>query len=158
MRWVVTLLYACFVIGGVAESLRTWRSKDYYESAIRRTAIFFPFEDEVCRGIVRGQAPLAFSLIVIFPVLIIGAFGADENGKVSVGGVVAIAGLSLVALFILCMLFQLTIIWFNRPRWMVPPHARDEPTGLEGVHSRVDRVGVMRERVGEARGGLGGRG
>jgi hypothetical protein len=38
----------------------------------------------------------------------------------------ALAGAACILLFFACLGCHASIIWFNRPRWLVPPHMRQD--------------------------------
>jgi hypothetical protein len=85
---------------------------------------WWPFSLPLWRGVARAF-PVQGACVLL---LIGGGIGADLAGKESsgydVGMTIGLAG--LLGLFLLA----LPITFFNRPRFLVPPHQRDEPGTL----------------------------
>ena len=101
---------------------RVWQGTSEYDPS--DPPAWWPFSLPLWRGVAR-----AFPVQGACAILVIGGgIGAEEAGKDSpgydVGMSVGLAG--LLGLFLLA----LPITFFNRPRFLVPPHQRDEPGAL----------------------------
>ncbi|MFJ4851643.1 hypothetical protein [Streptomyces sp. NPDC088733] len=117
---------ACF---SVWRARRLWKDPDYYQQVVGRGV--FRFGDDVSRGLVRGWAPFSvgvMALMAAMAMFIIAGVGQRPNEGPSAAAVTA--GLLLV-LFVVGVVLQLLVAWFNRPRWCVPrlPPAGDRCVG-----------------------------
>ena len=100
---------------------RLWhspRNADYMLFFIRRL-----FSEQVRHGAVRGLLPLAIgNALAAAGVLDVG-ISHPTTGKPDAG---EIAAAVLFGLMLVTFALHATIILFNRPRWLVPPHMRRE--------------------------------
>ena len=121
------IVFAIVVLGGIvvlyaAAIKRVWQGTS--ESDPSDPPAWWPFSLPLWRGVSR-----AFPVQGACAILVIGGgIGADVAGKDSAGydigmsvGLVGLLGLFLLAL---------PITFFNRPRFLVPPHQRDDPGAL----------------------------
>jgi hypothetical protein len=84
-------------------------------------APWWPFSDALWRGTARASPVLGACAILVIG----GGIAGDLAGKDTPGYDVAMS-VGLVGLLGL-FLFALPITFFNRPRFLVPPHQRDDP-------------------------------
>ncbi len=114
--YVVLVAGYLFVIG------RIWRGRSEYDPS--QPPAWWPFSDPLWRGVARAF-PVQGGCVLL---LIGGGIAADLIGEGSQGYDVAMSvGLvGLLGIFLLA----LPITFFNRPRFLVPPHQRDEPGAL----------------------------
>jgi hypothetical protein len=123
----VGLLVAIVVLAGIVGLYavaikRVWQGTSEYDPS--GPPAWWPFSLPLWRGVSR-----AFPVQGACAILVIGGgIGADLAGKDSSGydigmsvGLVGLLGLFLLAL---------PITFFNRPRFLVPPHQRDDPGAL----------------------------
>jgi hypothetical protein len=82
---------------------------------------WWPFSVPLWRGVARAFPVQAAAVLL----LIGGGIGASLAGKDSSGYDIGMS-IGLVGLLGI-FLFALPITFFNRPRFLVPPHQRDEP-------------------------------
>lgn len=113
-----------FWLGSAGFALRRawklWRDPQYFNQVVQQVAIS-GFKPETRRGMVRGWIPFAGGLVAMaagFPFVMVGTSAQ--------GVAVLLVGLSLTAIFVVGVVLQLSVAWFNRPRWCVPPYLRCE--------------------------------
>lgn len=117
---VVTIIaFAAIVALFAVAFTRIWQGRSELDGSSPPS--WWPFSDALWRGVMRAF-PVQAACVIL---LIGGGIGADLAGKDSQGydigmsvGVVGLLGIFLLAL---------PITFFNRPRFLVPPHQRDEP-------------------------------
>lgn len=108
------LSFAYFAVGRKA-----WRGETAFDGTV--PPAWWPFSLPVWRGVGRSFVAVVPFLLVMFIGGLIAEFSSAED-----------LGLSIAALGLLGVPFiQAPIVFFNRPRWLVPPHQRDEPGALE---------------------------
>lgn len=114
---ILVLLFLGFIY--VAVAAKVWRG----ESAINGDAPpqWWPFSTAVWRGVARSYVATGPCILVMFG----GALVAEVSSAEDLGMGISALGLLGVPLI------QLPIIFFNRPRSLVPPHQRAEPGALE---------------------------
>ncbi|WP_330287311.1 hypothetical protein [Streptomyces sp. NBC_00576] len=122
---------ACF---SVWRARRLWTDPGYYQRVVDQRV--FRFKDDVSRGLVRGWAPFsvgALAMLVAMVFFIVIGAGQHQHGSPSAAPVVA---LLLVLVFVIGIVLQLSIAWFNSPRWCVPPYLRQEAGAWAERHPR----------------------
>jgi hypothetical protein len=126
---VVGLLVTLFLIGitvfAVGRSIRIWRDREHFERVVARSS-FYPFKKDVRRGLERGWVPFSASLVSLTLSLPIGILSSAHIITTQHRPVWLLVGLVFLILFLLGEVLQLTITWFNRPHWCVPPYLRVE--------------------------------
>lgn len=115
--YVVLVFGYFFVIG------RIWQGRSEHDPS--QPPAFWPFSLPLWRGVARAF-PVQGGCVLL---LIGGGIAADLIGEDAKGYDIAMGvGLAgLLGLFLLAF----PITFFNRPRFLVPPHQRDEPGALE---------------------------
>src|ERR1700709_1527121 len=98
---------------------RVWQGRSEIDSS--NPPAWWPFSLPVWRGVARAF-PIQGACVIL---LIGGGIGADLAGKDSSGSPIG-RTIALAALLGI-LLLALPITFFNRPRFLVPPHQRDEP-------------------------------
>jgi hypothetical protein len=120
---VLAIVVLAGIVGLYAVAIkRVWQGTSEYDPS--DPPAWWPFSLPLWRGVAR-----AFPVQGACAILVIGGgIGADLAGKDSpgydVGMSIGLAG--LLGLFLLA----LPITFFNRPRFLVPPHQRDAPGAL----------------------------
>lgn len=84
----------------------------------------------------RGNARAFVATIPLVLLMCVGAIIAEFGGQQAYDPGMAVAAAGLLGLF----LVQLPIVFFNRPRFAVPPHLRDEPGALAEMRARRRRA------------------
>ena len=120
---VLTVAFFVVLVAGYLFVIaRVWQGRSQYDPS--SPPAFWPFSLPLWRGVARAF-PIQGACVLI---LLGGGIAGDligEDGKgydVAMGiGFVGVLGLFLLA-------FPIT--FFNRPRFLVPPHQRDEPGAL----------------------------
>jgi hypothetical protein len=120
---VVSIIVFVAMLGLFALAItRIWQGRSELDAG--SPPGWWPFSDALWRGVARAF-PVQAACVIL---LIGGGIGADLAGKDSagyaIGMTVGLAG--LLGIFLLA----LPITFFNRPRFLVPPHQRDEPGAL----------------------------
>jgi hypothetical protein len=118
------------VLAGIAsmngrQALRLWGNPGYLDRMMLASRVL-PFRQDVRRGAVRGAVPLSAALALAAAGVLVFAVFRPAPGRPGGGAVAVVA---CFALMLIAFGFHFAIIWFNRPRWLVPPHMRaDEGT------------------------------
>lgn len=114
------------VIGLMPTVRRIWRGDERTTRRMRNAFVVFPVNSDVRQAMVRAVVALLLQLSLMLAAMIamvIGMARWDGGSKVTlwtVSGIVAFAAaMAMVAV-------QAAIVWFNRPRFLVPPPLRGE--------------------------------
>jgi len=111
------------------KAIQLWRDADLVDFFMD-TFAFLPFGTEVRRGEVRSIALTAVSLWGVTILLFLGLLDTDMSG--------AVPGLFLVAVVtvLVCLLCEVSVVLFNAPKFVVPPHMRGEQGALAARRAR----------------------
>ena len=121
---VMFLILAVTVMASIVA--RIWRGDARTERKLAQAFAGFPFGPDVQRGMVRGILVLAFQMALTLAAVVTAAIGmAAWHGGSKFTPLMMLAMLFLVGAMV-SFAVQLSIIWLNRPRHLVPPHLRDE--------------------------------
>ena len=116
---VTVAIFAVVVAGYLFVIARVWQGRSEYDPSA--PPAWWPFSLPLWRGVARAF-PVQGACVLL---LIGGGIGADLAGKESsgydVGMTIGLAGLLGL------VLLALPITFFNRPRFLVLPHQRDDP-------------------------------
>ncbi|MBA2806363.1 hypothetical protein E0500_002535 [Streptomyces sp. KM273126] len=114
---------AGFFILGLAfmtwKVVQLWRNPamvDFFTSSFS----FLPFGPDVRRGEIRSLAVMVTGLWAVSALIVVGL----RNGEFNDGLAVTVLVASLVVMA--CLVTEVCVILFNRPRFVVPPHMRSE--------------------------------
>lgn len=133
---VLVLLFVTSVtIFAVRRSILMWRDRELFERTVAQSS-FYPFRTDVRRGLERGWVPFSFGLLCLSLFLPIGLLSAANVVNPTRHPGWLVAGSSLLLLFVIGECLQLTVTWFNRPRWCVPPYLRAENGAWAERHPR----------------------
>lgn len=130
---VGAILHGCLV------TRRVWRDPDFARRLSQRmTGLSYGLEGN--RGAVRASAVLTVELVFLGGIFVTGGLEEVWQGG-SREDVLLALGLLMVALFLLAAAVNLSVVWFNIPRWTVPSHMRGD-TGVktEVLRSRWARL------------------
>src|SRR3954453_18390597 len=120
---VLTVVFFGLLAAGYAYAVgRVWRGHSELDGA--PPPAWWPFSPPLWRGVARAFPVQGACALV----LIGGGIAADLAGRDSSGYDVGMA-VGLVGLLGIVLL-ALPIALYNRPRFLVPPHQRDEPGAL----------------------------
>jgi hypothetical protein len=125
---ILTIVVGMFTVWMAISAVRLWRDPSRADQIMAAYSVL-PVSQAVRRGTVRGAWPRAVVLACVTAIVPIGSVATDAQLQ---AGPLRVAALALVGLLILAGLVQLSIILFNRPRWIVPPAMRAEPGILTG--------------------------
>ncbi|MDQ0585490.1 hypothetical protein [Streptomyces rishiriensis] len=112
-----------FVAGSVFMTWKVtqlWRDADLVDHFMQ-TFSFMPFGKEVKRGEVRSLALTAASLWGVTVLLLLGLLDVDMTGPLT-----AVFAFALVTV-LLSLLCEISVVLFNAPKFVVPPHMRSDP-------------------------------
>jgi hypothetical protein len=96
-----------------------WRDADLVDDFIQ-TFSFMPFGKEVKRGEVRSLALTVASLWGVTVLLVLGLVDVDMTGPLT-----ALFAIALVTV-LLSLLCEISVVLFNAPKFVVPPHMRSD--------------------------------
>lgn len=115
--------FALMVVGYFYVVGKVWRGESHLDGS--RPPEFWPFSLPLWRGVGRALPIQGMSVLL----LIGGGVAGDVVGKQSQAYdvVMGIGALGLLGLFLLAF----PITYFNRPRFLVPPHQRGDPGAVE---------------------------
>lgn len=134
---IAALIFAGFlaVVSGFAvwRSVKVWRQDEAYLLRTSAWMVVFPVAPDFRRGLARGRAPFAVGLaaLTVAMILFIAGGAASPHMARPIPGArppwPILVGLPFLAAFLAGEVLLLSVAWFNRPRWCVPPFLRDEP-------------------------------
>ena len=128
---VVVVLAAayCLVAGTVLAGMgvRSWRQ----QAAFGHRMGTIPFTSGFKAGFERGMPTLG-----VFHYLL-GALIAVVGGLSAAGDLGAAHRKPSETMAVLTGWTGIAVIWFNRPRWVVPPHLRDQPGTVSALRRRA---------------------
>lgn len=105
---------------------KIWKGDERATEKLLRSFAGMPFDITVRRGMVRAVVPLLAQLTATLGAVVFALIGmATWHGGSKFTPLMVVA-LSLLVLAVLTFLVQISIIWFNRPRWLVPPPLRGD--------------------------------
>jgi hypothetical protein len=118
---------AAVVLAGIAgfsgwQAFQLWRDPRYVSRMMLAGSIL-PFSKDVRRGAVRGALPLSVGVALAAAGLLAFSVSRPAPGHPTARAIVAVVFFGLMLVAFGC---HFAIIWFNRPRWLVPPHMRAE--------------------------------
>jgi hypothetical protein len=117
---VLSIIIFVAMLGLFAVAItRVWQGRSELDGT--RPAAWWPFSDALWRGAARAMPVSGAGALL----LIGGGIAGDLIGKGSSGYDIAMS-VGLVGLLAIVLL-AFPITFFNRPRFLVPPHQRDEP-------------------------------
>ena len=120
---VLTVVFFGLLVAGYLYAVgRVWRGRSELDGSA--PPAWWPFSVPLWRGAARAFPVQGASALV----LIGGGIAADLAGRDSAGYDVAMT-IALAGLLGIVLL-ALPITFYNRPRFLVPPHQRDEPGAL----------------------------
>lgn len=128
-----------FFLAGSA--FMTWKVTQLWRDAglvdhFMQTFSFLPFGKEVKRGEVRSLALTVASLWGVTVLLLLGLLDVDMNGPLTV-----LFAMALVTV-LLSLLCEISVILFNAPKFVVPPHMRSDLGSMAA--RRANRTGDPR--------------
>jgi hypothetical protein len=109
------------IIGGAGlwQAARLLRDPRQASAMLRRQAM--PVRESTRRGMVRGALPLGFGLVFIAIGLLVAAIAKPMPHHPTAGAVTAVI---LIAVGLLGLACHFSIMWFDWPAWLIPPHLR----------------------------------
>jgi hypothetical protein len=121
---VAGTLFIVFAGAGGWIARKVWLDPGYAKGMVDRGPVGRFYGRKTWRGGVRGTLPLAIGMgLAGIGLFAIGSAGNVRPGQANAG---VLAGAACILLFFVCLGCHVTIIWFNRPRWLVPPHMRQD--------------------------------
>ncbi|WP_328889558.1 hypothetical protein [Streptomyces sp. NBC_00316] len=118
------------------KATQLWRHADLVDFFIQ-TLSFMPFGKEVKRGEIRSLGLTAVSLWGVTTLLLMGLLDVEMTGPTTV--LFAIT----TVIVLLCLLCEISVILFNAPKIVVPPHMRSDP-GLLAARKASRSTGPKR--------------
>ena len=103
--------------------VKVWRDPAYADT-ISRGGRMLPFGYATSRGVTRGMLGLWFGLAFLGAGTIAVAILPSGTTHPASTGVVTAVVLYCIGVFGIAL--NVAVVWFNRPRLLVPPHMRDE--------------------------------
>ncbi|MEU8728363.1 hypothetical protein AB0C68_03135 [Streptomyces tendae] len=120
MAYVIGLVWMTGAAFMTWKAAQLWRNATLVDFFLASFTVL-PFGQEVRRGEVRSVGVTATSLWAITPLVFLGLLDAEMTG-----GQAAVV-LMAVLIVLACMACEISIILFNVPARLVPPHMRSEP-------------------------------
>ena len=112
--------------------VRLWRGESKVAETLEIGFAATPFRGDVKHGMVRGIVPLAAQIVFIIATVVSAVAGMSSwHGGTKLTPLMLIALANLIAMLVAFVL-HFSVIYFNRPRWLVPPFMRHEPGVIEG--------------------------
>jgi hypothetical protein len=128
LGWIVFLGFGVLIAAAARGLVAFWRG----ESRVwEHRPAWWPWGELVFRAWVRMMALGVATLALLDIIFLFSELGAYE-GDGAEFWLAAIPLFLLLTVWILCT----TVAFYNRPRWVVPPHLRDDPGIVQGHVSR----------------------
>lgn len=121
---VVIVLLGLLVLGGLALLPKLWRSEADIQKE-EATKKWWPFGEAFREGFLRSIPAAILALLMLELGLIAGFFQEYLTGEGS--RIARELTVYLGSAFVVMLLVDLSVTLFNRPKFIVPPGARDEP-------------------------------
>jgi hypothetical protein len=109
---------------------RVWREPEYAEMMARSGRVL-PFGYATSRGVTRGALPLWVGVGLIGAGTVAAAALPGRTAHPAPVSVALVAAIACYAAGLAAIGLNLSLVWFSRPRWLMPPHMR----GDEGLVS-----------------------
>ncbi|WP_155054775.1 hypothetical protein [Streptomyces blattellae] len=113
------------------KTIQLWRDPEQV-AFFERGFTFLPFGPEVRRGEVRSLAVTAVGVWAITVLVLVGVW--DAEGEMRMASLIAFVCAFL--LLMTCVVVEVAVILFNRPKFVVPPHMRSDPGVIAERRSR----------------------
>lgn len=136
---VALATFYCLVAGTVlvAMGMRSWRQ----QAAFGHRMGAVPFTGGFKAGFERGMPTFGvFHYLLGALIAVVGglrATGDLESAHRKPSETVAVLLLVLLVGVVVSGWTGIAVIWFNRPRWVVPPHLRDQPGTVPTLRRRA---------------------
>ena len=131
MYYVIAAFLGTALVFMTWKAIRLWRHPEVTDDFSSAFA-FLPFGDDVRRGEVRS---VLLTVVTLWSAALLFAGGLTlGEGEVSTAGAYVVAG--AVVVILLCLLCEVTVILFNRPKFVVPPHMRADPGVITARRAR----------------------
>lgn len=122
---------------------KVWRDPAYADT-ISRGGRMLPFGYATSRGVTRGMLGLWFGLAFLGAgTIAVALLPSGPTQKASTGLITAIV---LYCIGVFGIALNVLIVWFNQPRFLVPPHMRDED-GLVTAWWRARKLPQVQRRA-----------
>lgn len=119
----VAIGFVWLVAGAMSwQTVRMWRDPRYTVHFVSR----FRFKPDFNRGLSRGCTASALGMVSLALFIPLAAYSDPERGVMHGPTWLRYLEMGLLLLFLVGLGLQFCIAWFNRPRFLVPPHRRDE--------------------------------
>ncbi|WP_165985909.1 hypothetical protein [Streptomyces sp. YIM 98790] len=105
-------------------TVKVWNNPAFARRAVIR--ISFSVKSSVNRGVVRASATATAALVFAGLALVSGGLWDGDGG----GDLLAVVFAACMAMFYLSIVANLSVIYFNFPRFVVPPHMREDAGAL----------------------------
>ncbi|WP_329390152.1 hypothetical protein OG625_38380 [Streptomyces sp. NBC_01351] len=119
MAYFIGLLWMAGAAFMSWKAVQLWRDADLVDFFLTAFAVL-PFGQEVKRGEVRALGVTAIFLWAITPLVLLGTLDAEMTDAQA--AIVLVAVVTLLA----CLACEFSIILFNMPAFIVPPHMRSD--------------------------------
>ncbi|GGP57357.1 hypothetical protein ACFT1B_15890 [Streptomyces griseoincarnatus] len=119
MYYVIAAFLGIALVFMTWKAIRLWRHPEVIDDFSTAFA-FLPFGKDVRRGEVRSVLLTVITLWSAAVLFVSGLTLAED--EISTAGAYVIAG--AVVVILLCLLCEASVILFNRPKFVVPPHMR----------------------------------
>ncbi len=127
--WLAFVIFFALAVAGTYRLPRYWRGET---SVIPLMSRWWPFGGPLLRGWERSM-PAAFasgwSLLVAFVTGSLAAAGKRTDSQPLHD--LAYVGIAAIGVFFLSLFVMATVVLFNRPKFIVPPHLRQQPGAVQ---------------------------
>ena len=111
--------YLLLVLGYFYAVGKVWRGESEFDG--EAPASFWPFSEALWRGAGRALPVLGASVLVLIGAGITSDLVGTDSKYYD-----TVMAIGLLGLLVMCLV-AFPIMYFNRPRWLVPPIWRDDP-------------------------------
>jgi hypothetical protein len=139
---VAGTLFVVFAAVGGLIARKIWIDPGYAQGMIDRGPVGWVYSGKTWRGGVRGILPVA--IWAGLAGLGLFALGPAGNVRPDQSNAADLVGAACILLSFVCLGCHVTIIWFNRPQWLVPPHMRQDVGNVTAWWDARSRKEVLR--------------
>jgi hypothetical protein len=104
---------------------RVWRAPEYAE-VMARSGRVLPFGYATSRGVTRGSLPLWVGVGLIGAGTIAASALPSRAAHPATVSLALVAAIACYATGLAAIGLNLSVVWFSRPQWLMPPHMRGD--------------------------------
>ncbi len=143
VHWVAILVILALFLAAIPQMPKYWRG-DLVRLHERGTTGWWPFGEALRRGFLRTlHLGVAASLLVVVTLVLLAL--REVVTSEAMRSVVDTASNATLIAFLGILVVDLAVIFFNRPKWLVPPPYRADVGAVQAWLKRRSKAGASRK-------------